>query len=350
MRDEPPRGAVLFPVEPVALRDLVQRSGMGFSDVVALAEVPATTLNRLWKDPGWNAKASGATLHQLVAVVPLLAEYLAGVGFTARAERHLRVLAAAGIEVRFPSRVEADETTALSNALGVAAAISQGGRGELLRRLGLGWNLGHDRFIDALFDPGPESLISTGGEQLLSEAAAVQAAAQQTFSVSDMVGSGVLAHKLTKYGALEGDRKYSEQTMHSAFAHRSQVIGGLLRDDDMDLMRRYRREVEADPLLVRNERWSLLTFGSGQQLPKDFSLPAIAPSVYTEIVRDAVTLNESYLMYLTSVAVPGLCSIRPLEASVRKRLAAAFAERLSAGISDAELRRDVSALHRRLLG
>src|SRR5205807_860283 len=69
---EPGMGEMLFPVEAVPLRDLAERSGLGFADVVTLADIPSSTLNRLWKEPDWAACSTGAALHQLVAVMPSL--------------------------------------------------------------------------------------------------------------------------------------------------------------------------------------------------------------------------------------------------------------------------------------
>jgi hypothetical protein len=150
---EPGMGEMLFPVEPVPLRDLADRSGLGFADVVTLAAIPSSTLNRLWKEPDWAARSTGAVLHQLVAVMPSLSAYLVGRGFTTTAQRHLRTLSASGIELQRPVQVSADQVAALGNALGVAAAIVNGNRDEVRRRLSLSYRLGNDRFVDGVFAP-----------------------------------------------------------------------------------------------------------------------------------------------------------------------------------------------------
>jgi hypothetical protein len=54
---------MLFPVEPVPLRDLAERNGLGFADVVTLAGIPSSMLNRLWKEPDWAARSTGAALQ-----------------------------------------------------------------------------------------------------------------------------------------------------------------------------------------------------------------------------------------------------------------------------------------------
>jgi hypothetical protein len=130
---------VPFPVGSVALRDLAERNGLGFADVVALADISSSTLSRLWKNPDWVERSTGSTLHQLVAIMPALTAYLVGRGFTAAAQRHLHALSASGIEFRRPVRISVDEVGALGNALGIAAAIVNGNRGEVCRRLSLGW-------------------------------------------------------------------------------------------------------------------------------------------------------------------------------------------------------------------
>ncbi|MFD4357458.1 hypothetical protein ACFWPX_33275 [Nocardia sp. NPDC058518] len=342
--------AVLFPVEPVALRDLAQQDGLGFTDVLTLAEVPSTTLNRMWKDPDWAARSTGGALHQLLDVVPTLSPYLEGRGFTLRLGRYLRVFAAAGITIRLPQRIDGTQLAALSNALGVLAAVAEGHTTEVMRRLALGWGLGHDRFIDAVFATGPDGLCGEDGVVLGTASKMWRTAAHST-SVSNMVGKGVLAHKITKYGVAEVD--YSPpireiRDMHSAFVHRSLRIGAMFRDDDLDEVWRYQREVEDNVVLARNESWSLLTFGRGRRLPVDFSLPTPTPRVYEEVLRDVVTCNDAYLGYLSTAALPALWSVQPPPAPLRLRLSKALENRLSSGIIDQQLRSEVGSLHRRL--
>jgi hypothetical protein len=211
-----------------------------------------------------------------------------------------------------------------------------------------GLGLGHDRFVDAVFAPKSNNLFRSG-EKLLSAASALHEPDQSAVSVSSMVGGAVLTHKLVKYSDL-GVGRPSElrYDMRLAFIHRSITIAGLLREGDPDLARRYQREIEEHPVLARNEQWSLLTFGSGRRLPKDFSLPAVTPRVHDEIIRDVSSLNEGYLAYLSRVALPTLCLLYPAQAILRKRLVAALEARMSMGISDAVLRRELASLHRQL--
>jgi hypothetical protein len=338
---------MLFPVEPVALRDLAERSGLGFADVVTLADVPSSTLNRLWKEPDWAARSTGAALHQLVAVMPSLSAYLVGRGFTTTAQRHLRTLSASGIELRRPVRVSADQVAALGNALGAAAAIVNGNRDEVRHRLSLSYVLGNDRFVDVVFDRGPNSLLCDA-EKLLSAALAMHESGSGAVSVSSVVGDGALAHKIVKCGDLGADRPSELRSdMRSAFMHRGITMAGLLREGDPDLARKYQREIEAHPILARNERWSWLAYGTGRRLPKDFSLPALTPHVIDEITRDMKARNEAYLTYLILVALPTLC-FQPEQVILRKHLVPALGARLSADISDMKLRRDLVSLHRRL--
>ncbi|MEU4323326.1 hypothetical protein AB0F85_31990 [Nocardia fluminea] len=298
----------IFPVEPVALCDLAQRVGLGFADVVALAEIPSTTLNRLWKDPAWATRSTGATLQLLLDVVPTLTAYLEGRAFTSRVEQHLRVLTASGITVRLPRTGDGARISAMSNALGVAAAIVTCDAAQVKRRLALGWALGHDQSIDAVFATGPGSLF---GEErsVLANASEIRLVGQQSASASDIVGSGVLAHKIAKYGALDTGLperpSVDRNDIRSAFIHRSLTIGGILRDGDPGVVRRYQREVATNPATARNEAWSLLTYNSGQRLPVDFSLPAATPTLYSGVLRDAAVLNDAYLGYLATTHLVG---------------------------------------------
>jgi hypothetical protein len=346
---EPGMGEMLFPVEPVPLRDLAERSGLGFADVVTLADIPSSTLNRLWKEPDWAARSTGAALHQLVAVMPSLSAYVVGRGFTTTAQRHLRTLSASGIELRRPVRISVEQVAALGNALGVAAAIMNGNRDEVRRRLSLGWGLGHDSFVDAVFASGSNNLFRGGENSLLPAAHAMHEPTSGAMSVASMVGGAVLTHKLEKYSELcAGSSSEPRGDMRSAFMHRSITIAGLLREGDPDLARKYQREIEAHPVLARNERWSLLTYGTGRRLPKDFSMPVVTPHVYHEIIRDVTALNEAYLAYLSLVALPTSRLFRPSQVALRLRFGAALEARLASGISDVKLRCDLVSLHHRL--
>jgi hypothetical protein len=344
-----PDGQMLFPVEAVPLRDLAERSGLGFADVVTLANMPSSTLNRLWKEPDWVARSTGAALHQLVAVMPSLSAYVVGCGLTTTARRHLRTLSASGIELRRSVRVSANQVAALGNALGVAAAIVNGNHEEVRRRLSLGWSLGHDSFVDGVFAPGSRGLFRGGEKSLLSAALAMHEPTSRAMSVASMVGGAVLTHKLEKYGELSaGSPSEPHGDMRSAFMHRSITIAGLLREGDPDLARKYQCEIEAHPVLARNERWSLLTYGTGRRLPKDFSMPAVTPHVHHEIIRDVTALNEAYLAYLSLVALPMSRLFAPSQVALRARLRTALEARLASGISDVKLRCDLASLHHRL--
>ncbi|AFU01140.1 hypothetical protein [Nocardia brasiliensis] len=338
-----------FLIEPVALCDLAQRAGLGFADVVALAEIPSTTLNRLWKDPGWAAKSTGATLQLLLDVVPTLAAYLEGRAFALRVEQYMHVFATSGITVRLP-RGEGVQISAMSNALGVAAAIITCDTTQLKRRLALGWVRGHDPSIDAVFATGPDNLFGEDRSVLVS-ASKLRLGGRESASSADIVGIGVLAHKIAKYGELDNssvERAPADRNdIRSAFIHRSLTIGGVLRDGDPDVVLRYRREVETNPIIARNEAWSLLTYGSGQRLPGDFSLPAATSKLYSGILRDAAVLNDAYLGYLAATALPILWMLQPPSPVFRVRLTEILDRRLSSGVEERQLRNAVSELYRR---
>ncbi|WP_338757653.1 hypothetical protein V7968_23735 [Nocardia vulneris] len=339
-----------FPVEPTALCDLAQRAGLGFADVVAIAEIPSTTLNRLWKDPGWAAKSTGATLQLLLDVVPTLAAYLEGRAFTLRIEQYMQVFAASGITVRLP-RGEGVQISAISNALGVAAAIITCDATQLRRRLALGWVQGHDQSIDGVFATGPGNLFGEDRSVLVS-ASNLRLVGREWASPSDIVGIGVLAHKIVKHGELDncpfGQAPADRNDIRSAFIHRSLAIGGVLRDGDPDIALRYQCEVKRNPIIARNEAWSLLTYGSGQRLPGDFSLPAATPKLYSGILRDAAVLNDTYLGYLAATALPILWALQPPSTALRVRLSEILDRRLSYGVEEKQLRNTVSDLYRRL--
>ena len=85
--------------EPVALVDLAADAGLGLSDVAFTAGLDESTVSRLWADPGWLDRVTGASLQRIIAAVPGVAEYVTSYSLSARLGRLAADLAAEGLEV-----------------------------------------------------------------------------------------------------------------------------------------------------------------------------------------------------------------------------------------------------------
>lgn len=59
-----------------SLAVLAEADTLGMADVVFLANVPKSTLSRLWHDQRWLDAVSGATLQRLISAMPGLAAYV----------------------------------------------------------------------------------------------------------------------------------------------------------------------------------------------------------------------------------------------------------------------------------
>src|SRR5271165_2126284 len=85
--------------EPVALADIAADAGLGLSDVAFTADLDESTVSRLWADPCWLDRVSGASLQRIIAAVPGAAEYVTSYSLSARLGRLTADLAAEGLEV-----------------------------------------------------------------------------------------------------------------------------------------------------------------------------------------------------------------------------------------------------------
>ncbi|MVU81602.1 hypothetical protein GPX89_30725 [Nocardia sp. ET3-3] len=125
----------------------------------------------------------------------------------------------------------------------------------------------------------------------------------------------------------------------SAFAYRSSVIGILLHTNDVEAAVAYQRELDARPLLRRNELWSLATFCGDEPQTPQFALTAKQlKRTAAEVIRDLSNLNDAYLHYLVTAAIPAVLEHDPSFGSLRAQLGTTMEQRVEHGIADARLR------------
>jgi hypothetical protein len=62
--------------EPTALADIAGAAGLGMSDVAFTAGLDESTISRLWTDPHWLDRITGASLQHDITV-PVLSPILA---------------------------------------------------------------------------------------------------------------------------------------------------------------------------------------------------------------------------------------------------------------------------------
>ncbi|QIS17006.1 hypothetical protein [Nocardia terpenica] len=336
-------------MRPQTLGRLAEDGVLSMADVSYLAKVSPSTLSRLWNDDSWLERVSGATLQQLIGVVPGLAEYVTLRSYANRLTTAARACGEAGIPVRVEGLREllAAGCSAhhVSTALEAAHSVMRLDVRAAVLNLSHCWGNTRDAALEALF-VGPGGLLIDPHPLIAKAMHLVDILVRDTNSLHATMGYGILVHKLTKLtGAVPADVSPAARKRSSAFTYRSGVIGILLHDDDVDAAEAYRRSLDSNPLLRRNELWSMATYCSDIPPTLDFSLPTkgILWRTTTEIVQDIRGRNDAYLHYLLTAAIPVMLEHDPTFGQKRPLLVETVRDRLDRD-ADRRTRRAGSAL------
>lgn len=328
----------------MTLREIADEASLSMADVAFLAQLPQSTLSRLWDDEEWLDRITGHSLKQLISALPGLVAQLSSQSCGPRLLGAVRDCTELGLQVSM-ERVNAlfaagCAVQRVTSALETAVAVMSLNEHDAASYLTRCWGAGQDVALDALLAPAasPKALLSDN-TPLLAKASQLldRFKYSQRGSLHTVVGHGILVHKLTKLTG-EGQASISPKTKRGeAFAHRSAVIGLLLGFADLDAAQAYQRSVEQSPLLRVNEIWSLATYARDVARTLDFTLPQKSTLTKTaaEIVRDVAELNEVYLYYVASTAVPTLLGHDPTFGSQGARLTDALTARLERGVAPA---------------
>ncbi|WP_306356162.1 MULTISPECIES: hypothetical protein [unclassified Nocardia] len=319
---------------------------MGF-----LARVPGSTLSRLWQDESWLDGVSGATLQRLITAIPSLLAYVDGRSHAARIDSVLTECADSGLEVRF-DRLETliargQPVQHLVTALEATASVMRLDSRTAIASLARCWGSGQSIALDAVIAPdhgvlaAPDLLV----DKALQLIGVVDTGCN---SLRTTVGYGILVHKATKLtGAVPAEVSNTAADRSAAFAYRSSVIGMLLHSDDPDAAFAYQRQLDARPLLRRNELWSLATFCGDEPQTPEFALTAKQLNrTAAEMIRDLSALNDAYLHYLVTTAIPAVLDYDPTFGSLQAELRTAVEQRLEHGVADARVRAATVALRK----
>lgn len=227
----------------------------------------------------------------------------------------------------------------LATVLEAAAALMRSEVRETVAGLSRCWGLPQSVALDAVFSQSPGSLL-TRPDLLIDKAFELIEGVDNDNAMRPTIGIGILVHKLTRLtGAVPGI-EFGSADRYSAFAYRSGVIGILLGPGDVDAAVGYHRQMQGDPLLRRNELWSLVTFGGDSALTPEIggATRMVLRRTATEVIGDIATLPDPYLYYLVTTAIPVLLDYDPSFGSSIADLRRAIAQRLDHGIEDARAR------------
>ena len=319
--------------EPVALVDLAADAGLGLSDVAFTAGLDESTVSRLWADPGWLDRVTGASLQRIIAAVPGVAEYVTSYSLSARLGRLAADLAAEGLEV--------DENTLhacqangipvpyIANALQAALHTVRGDDAKAASYLARFWGLEQDRALGCLFSRSEGRLLARPAPLLTASAELAPRLRRPAYSFHAILAAAVLAHyaRPAPPGTLvvtqAGDRL-------EALSLRSNVMGSLIGDDDFDLSDRYGHMVTAAPLLSMVEEWAFPTYTRDVRPEPGFSLPRslLLRNTAAEVIREIGCYSAAYVHYLLSVYLPRALSRDPTFGLALPALKVAIRERL----------------------
>ncbi|OZD07961.1 hypothetical protein CH275_05160 [Rhodococcus sp. 06-235-1A] len=321
------------------------------ADVVLLSGISTSTVSRLWSDHLWLDKIAGSTLQSLVAVIPDLAGYVARRSRTRVLEGALRQCREAGLEISKPVlgkfARQPNSGIHLATVLSAAAGVMRQDQRSAHAWLTRSWGAAPDIALDALFTIGPDALL-INQDQFLSQATRMVESESCTSdnSLYGTVGSGMLVHKLTKIDRTSMVIAGDAPQRRSAFLYRSSIIGAILASGDVDVSSSYSACVKVSPLLQRNELWSIASYSSDLAQSTDFSIPSTTTlsDTVSIILHDLEDMNEAYVHYLVTSAIPAVLAHDNGFGTAKSRLAQTVKCRLDDGIEDRGVRAACVAL------
>ncbi|MFD6158086.1 hypothetical protein ACFWF7_10810 [Nocardia sp. NPDC060256] len=336
---------------PLPLGALAASAMLSMADVVFLSKLPASTLSRLWRNELWLDRVSGATLQQLVAVVPGLSEYVTRRSYGSRLGSVLRECDEAGLDIANGpiGALLTDGRSAqhVATALAAASSMMRLDSHAAVSNLARCWGVSQDLALDALFSAEPHGLVADMAPLVERGLQVIDILDGGSNSLHTTVGYGILVHKLTKLtGAVPADTSPHARERNSAFAYRSGTIGVLLRSGDIDASIAYALSLDENVLLRRNELWSLTSYYADMPQSPDFSLPAKGGLYNTEaeMSKDIASSNEAYLHYLVTSAIPVLLEHDRLFGAATGEIARQLRNRLDRAVSDRRVAAAISKL------
>lgn len=296
--------------EARSLAQIADASGFSASDIAYLAGVEKSTVSRLWDDPRWLDRVSGASLQALIGVLPGVAEYLCGQSLAGRRAELLEALANAGLVVDeqvFSQLVTGEGVPEqyLGNALQVALKIMDRDVAGTAAHLMRFWGRRQDYALGFLFDPTPNGLIGDPTPLVESSADVLDRLVSRVSSFHAIVAQATLTHHIAKTrGILLGQPSPGQH--QTAFTYRSGMVGLIIQTNDLELSRHYGGVVQDTHLLGLVEDWSFPTYVRDAQVTRDFSLPRslLLRQTAGEVVRELVSYNDAYVYYLATVYLP----------------------------------------------
>lgn len=307
------------------LRVLV--NGLRAVDVSTLSGVSQSTVSRLWDNRRWIERVEGATLCKLMAVSPSVGEYVRNWGESQRLEVAVQSAIEVGVVVRRRALADLLRATPASAVIAVLSAVAemmQGNYDHASRLFASSWGQKVNSVADTMLAEGPAAVF--GNLDAVLEAADTFVSTPPVFTDrNQIVGYGIVEHKLIKSGVIRTRQMVNRQQNTHAFLTRSAAIAQILSEDDLGYVDRYRDQVFARQSLTVAEVWSHATYAHDlsvhrERLSNTTSLVATA----TMTAADINSRNDAYVYYLLAVLLPLLLKVDPRLVERHPQVAAAL--------------------------
>jgi hypothetical protein len=321
------------PAEPVTLGEIAEGAGLYPSDVALTSGLDESTISRLWADPSWLDRVTGASLQRIIASVPGVIEYVAARSIASRLSPLAAELAAEGLDVDESAvdacRADGVPVQYIADALQAALHTVRGDDAKVAAYLAKFWGRDQDRALERLFSDGNGRLLLRPGRLLSASAELAPRLRRPGYSFHAILAASVLAHHVqrTPDGALHLRQARDRQ---EAMTLRSNVMGLLIASDDFDLAARYGRMVAECPVLAVVEDWAFPTYTRDVRPEPGFALPRslLLRNTAAEVVREIGCYGSAYVHYLLSVYLPRALARDPTFGLALPVLGAAIRERL----------------------
>lgn len=325
--------AMRWHAEPIALADIAADAGLSLADVAFTAGLDESTISRLWTNPEWLDRVTGASLQRMIASVPGVAEYVTSYSIASRLSRLATDLAAVGLEVDEAAvdacRADGVQVPYIANALEAALHTVRGDDAKVASYLARFWGREQDRALERLFSDGAGGLLVQPERLVAASAELAPQLRRPAYSFHAILAAAVLAHYARHEPDVMGTAPGADRL--EALSLRSNVMGRLIAHDDFDLAGRYGRMVAGSPVLASVEDWAFPTYTRDVRPEPGFTLPRslLLRNTAAEIVREVGGYGGAYVHYLLSVYVPralvrdptfGL-ALPALRGAIRERLA-----------------------------
>ncbi len=298
------------PDEPAALSEIAADAGLSLSDVAFIAELDESTVSRLWADPRWLDRVTGASLQRMIASVPGVAEYVTAYSLASRLARLIADLADEGLDVDQAAldacRAEGVPAPYIANALQAAVHTVRGDAAKAVSYMARFWGRDQDRALERLFSAGPGRLLADPGRLLDASAELAGRAAPAVLDLTPV-----------------RDRQ-------EAMSLRSSAMGTLIGHNDLDLALRYERMVARSPVLIVVEEWAFPTYTRDARPEPGFTLSRslLLRNTAAEVIREIGCYSDAYVHYLLTVYVPLALARDPTFGLALARLKTALRRRL----------------------